>query len=296
MNERKLQVIKRAHELFIKKGFQATSIQDILDYSGISKGTFYNYFSSKNELFIALFKTVWAEMESERDALLVGENRTDTATFINQIEHQLRTNRKNKLIPLFEEVIVSNDEELKGFIQKVQLRMLRWYYERFLDLFGTGKAPYLLDCAIMFMGILHQNIKFYSMAHHNEVNIHEVVHYSVGRLVKIVEEVAASEEQLISPDYLTTWMAEQAKGETDRRDQVSSLISSLKSSVVAHAGSLTQIELESCNEMLDFLYEELISKKAPREYLMKSALRTLKEQSGLFKEEDLQKLEEFFGQ
>lgn len=58
MNNRKMHVIQKAHQLFLEKGFQATSIQDILDYSGISKGTFYNYFSSKNELLISIFKTL----------------------------------------------------------------------------------------------------------------------------------------------------------------------------------------------------------------------------------------------
>ncbi|MGA9287974.1 MAG: helix-turn-helix domain-containing protein, partial [Anaerobacillus sp.] len=64
MNDRKQHVIKMAHQLFIDRGFQATSIQDILDYSGISKGTFYNYFSSKNELLIALFKALYGSMEA----------------------------------------------------------------------------------------------------------------------------------------------------------------------------------------------------------------------------------------
>ncbi|MFP3340850.1 TetR/AcrR family transcriptional regulator, partial [Micrococcus sp. SIMBA_131] len=59
MNDRKQHVIKMAHQLFIERGFQSTSIQDILEYSGISKGTFYNYFSSKNELLIALFKALY---------------------------------------------------------------------------------------------------------------------------------------------------------------------------------------------------------------------------------------------
>ncbi len=56
MNNRKQQVVKNAHHLFfVEKGFQAISIQDIIDYSGISKGTFYNYFSSKNELLTSCF-------------------------------------------------------------------------------------------------------------------------------------------------------------------------------------------------------------------------------------------------
>ena len=63
MNDRKQHVVNKAHQLFIDKGFQATSIQDILDYSGISKGTFYNYFSSKNELLIAIFKTIFKKLE-----------------------------------------------------------------------------------------------------------------------------------------------------------------------------------------------------------------------------------------
>ena len=55
MNDRKQHVVNMAHQLFINKGVQSTSVQDILEYSGISKGTFYNYFSSKHELLIALF-------------------------------------------------------------------------------------------------------------------------------------------------------------------------------------------------------------------------------------------------
>ena len=66
MNDRKQHVIKMAHQLFIERGFQNTSIQDILEYSGISKGTFYNYFSSKNELLIALFKEIFKRIKKER--------------------------------------------------------------------------------------------------------------------------------------------------------------------------------------------------------------------------------------
>lgn len=47
MHERKKQVLRAAHQLFIDKGFHQTSINDIIEYSDISKGTFYNYFSSK---------------------------------------------------------------------------------------------------------------------------------------------------------------------------------------------------------------------------------------------------------
>jgi TetR/AcrR family transcriptional regulator, cholesterol catabolism regulator len=38
--------------LFEKKGFSETSIQDIVDSIGVTKGTFYYYFSSKEELLM----------------------------------------------------------------------------------------------------------------------------------------------------------------------------------------------------------------------------------------------------
>nr|WP_285889702.1 TetR/AcrR family transcriptional regulator [Neobacillus niacini] len=38
--------------MFEKKGFKETSIQDIVDSIGVTKGTFYYYFSSKEELLM----------------------------------------------------------------------------------------------------------------------------------------------------------------------------------------------------------------------------------------------------
>ncbi|WP_246483829.1 TetR/AcrR family transcriptional regulator [Heyndrickxia vini] len=86
MKSRKQHVMTVAHQLFIHKGFQATSIQDILEGSSISKGTFYNYFPSKNELLLAIFADSYNELEKKREKLLIGQNRSDIEIFIKQIE------------------------------------------------------------------------------------------------------------------------------------------------------------------------------------------------------------------
>ena len=140
MNDRKQQVINKAHQLFIDKGFQATSIQDILEYSSISKGTFYNYFSSKNELLIAIFKNVFKQVEQGRTELLIGQDPSDIEIFIKQIEFQLKTNHENKLISLFEEVYFSKDEEINQYIKMGNFKSQKWLYERFTDIFGARQA------------------------------------------------------------------------------------------------------------------------------------------------------------
>ncbi|WP_404469705.1 TetR/AcrR family transcriptional regulator [Sutcliffiella horikoshii] len=272
MKDRKLHVLTCAHKLFIEKGFQATSIQDILDESGIAKGTLYNYFSSKNELLIALFKTLYKKMEKERNDLLIGQDPSDINIFIKQFELQMETNRANKLISLFEEVIFINDSELKDFIQKSQLRMLRWVHQRFLEIFGEEKREYLWDCAIMYLGILNHGIRYYTMTHDKKLDIHKVVQYSVNRLVKIVEDVADSGEVLVDAESMARWVPQEGENELPLPHAIAHAVSDLKKNLSGGA------DYERLAELLDFIQQELSGKNgtAPRRFLVESAMDSLR--------------------
>lgn len=270
MNDRKQRVVKTAQQLFIDNGYQATSIQDILEYCGISKGTFYNYFSSKSELLLAIFKLNEAELEKIRTGLMVGRNPSDIEVFINQIEMQLKANRKNKLITLFEEVLISNDAELKQYMEQWRIKNIRWLYHRFIDIFGKAKNPYLLDCAIMFMGILRENIKFYQLANQSNANIGRVVRYTVKRLERIVEEVSESEDQLIQPELLETWLPDCRKTNSAFRKNVLHCIFLLKNMLNNNQNQA------KFSDLLEFIEEELLDSKIPRTYLIESALLSLK--------------------
>ncbi|MBU8878100.1 TetR/AcrR family transcriptional regulator [Bacillus sp. FJAT-29790] len=286
MNDRKQHVIKMAHHLFIEKGFQATSIQDILDYSGISKGTFYNYFSSKNELLIALFKMIYSKLEKDRNELLIGRDPSNIEIFIKQIELQMEMNKTNKLYPLFEEVNFSNDADLKQIIKKGQLRMLRWLHGRFIDLFDDSKEPYLLDCAIMFTGILQHNLKYHAIAYESNARIHQVVRYSVERIVKIVNEVAEARDQLINPELIESWLPDCKKSDLNFQQKLYRTVLELKK-------ALTNNENQSkYNELLDFVQDELLHLKNPRKFLLESALESLKAGQSLFGTKELQKLDQ----
>ncbi len=286
MNERKMHVISKAHQLFVDKGFQATSIQDILDYSGISKGTFYNYFSSKNELLISIFKVIFKKMDHDRNELLIGQNPSDIEIFINQIKLQLRTNRKNKLLTLFEEVMVSNDEELKQFINRGQLIELRWIYQRFIDIFGECKKPYLLDCAIMFKGITQHSIKYYFKAYESNANIDQVVRYSVERIVKMVAEVSSTGEYLIQPELLTKWLPECKTANKEFQQIIYKTISDIKK------GDKHYKEQSKYIELLDFILDELLHTRYPRKFLIESAILSLKNGVSSSEDKKIQKLEQ----
>lgn len=290
MNDRKQHVIQMAHQLFIDKGFQATSIQDILDYSGISKGTFYNYFSSKNELLIALFKSLFVRLEKDRNELLIGQDPSNIDIFIKQIDLQMKMNRTNKLMTLFEEVIYSNDEELNQFIKNGHLRMIRWVYGRFNDIFGEDKKPYLLDCAIMFTAILNHNLKYYAYSHTPDPNFHSVIQYSVARIAKIVEEVSESGHQLFKPEILDTWLPACKKASQAYQQKLYHSILAFKKALNQHK------DPQKYTELLDFIQDELIHSKEPRRFLIESALLSLKTDEVCSEKKELHKLEQLIEQ
>ncbi|MES9741731.1 helix-turn-helix domain-containing protein, partial [Priestia megaterium] len=45
-------MMERSIQLFAQKGFKETSIQDIVNELNVTKGTFYYYFKSKQELLM----------------------------------------------------------------------------------------------------------------------------------------------------------------------------------------------------------------------------------------------------
>jgi AcrR family transcriptional regulator len=60
--ERIAQIHAAALELFARKGYHATSMDDIVGKTGLSKGTLYWYFDSKQELFLSLFTQVMKQL------------------------------------------------------------------------------------------------------------------------------------------------------------------------------------------------------------------------------------------
>ncbi len=57
-DERRGQLIAVAGEMFLQKGYRATTVDDIAQCAGMSKKTVYQIFSAKSEMFDALL-TAW---------------------------------------------------------------------------------------------------------------------------------------------------------------------------------------------------------------------------------------------
>ncbi|NTV77576.1 MAG: TetR/AcrR family transcriptional regulator [Clostridiales bacterium] len=67
---RKQEILVAARELFVKKGYDQTSVNDILKVVDIAKGTFYYYFSSKEEVLEAIILNIVEEGARRAEVIL----------------------------------------------------------------------------------------------------------------------------------------------------------------------------------------------------------------------------------
>lgn len=56
--ETKMKLIKSAHSVFLREGFQKTTISQIIKEAGVGYGTAYVYFKNKDEMFVMVMEEV----------------------------------------------------------------------------------------------------------------------------------------------------------------------------------------------------------------------------------------------
>ena len=67
---RRREILVAARELFVKKGYEQTSVNDILKIVDIAKGTFYYYFASKEEVLEAIILDIVEEGAGRAEMIL----------------------------------------------------------------------------------------------------------------------------------------------------------------------------------------------------------------------------------
>jgi len=72
--ERKNEIIKKSINIIHKKGYNGTSVKDITDAASIPKGSFYNYFNSKEDYAVEVMKFYFEEIKENSFSVFKEEN------------------------------------------------------------------------------------------------------------------------------------------------------------------------------------------------------------------------------
>ncbi len=93
----KTKIIKAAMKIFLLKGFDATSMSDVVTESNLSKGGIYHHFKNKKDLFIQVIDFMFDEFEKwememyshSTDVKVILQNYFDSLAFIHEFVAQL---------------------------------------------------------------------------------------------------------------------------------------------------------------------------------------------------------------
>lgn len=218
MNKRKRMVVDHAKALFLEKGIQQTSIQDIIERSGISKGTFYNYFSSKNECVAAILQQARSETNTKRHELQLGKDEKDIHILIQQITMLSRTNEQQGISGMFEEIMHSGDVELKKVVLNYRIIEIEWLAERFVEVFGHELKPFSIEAAVLYHG-MHQHLLFTAkMMNQRNTNAEQVAQSVFHHMRFIINNLVHKGTSVLDPEKIVLFKSNLNQEELNREE------------------------------------------------------------------------------
>ncbi|AFA49995.1 TetR/AcrR family transcriptional regulator [Acetobacterium woodii] len=113
---RKREILMVARKLFVTKGYELTSVNDILKIVDIAKGTFYYYFASKEEVLAAIILDIVEEGAKRAEQIL----KDKSIPLVNRIMMAIMAQS-----PEFE-----GSEEIKEEMHKVENAKLEQLYTK----------------------------------------------------------------------------------------------------------------------------------------------------------------------
>ena len=129
-------ILNTATQLFIQKGSEKTSMQDIAQTAGISKGAIYHHFKSKDEIVVAVMRSRQELMEEEMKQWLKA---TENLTGREQLQTILKSNLESQTARATDG-IVGEYEKDAGFILTMMRDNLRIGAPLVSDIIKKGMA------------------------------------------------------------------------------------------------------------------------------------------------------------
>lgn len=146
IEELKEKIIQSALECFSESGFDKTRMEDIALSSGLSKGTLYNYFKSKDDLFYAICEDNIKILKNQLDRMFTN-SKNDLIFSAEQFYENFTDMQKKGNEKVFFEAIAESSRNPK--LQKI----LHDHRIRILNI-----AKEYLDLQVK-KGFFHQNFK-----------------------------------------------------------------------------------------------------------------------------------------
>lgn len=135
-DERKNQILNAAEKVFTQKGLDEARMDDIAETTGLSKGTIYLYFKSKDELIISILNRIFANLFKQLDARMNDQSTASEA--IDQFTEEAIRDYKRmlRLMPVAYEFLALAFRNKT--VQKALTQYFRYYMKVLVPMIQRG--------------------------------------------------------------------------------------------------------------------------------------------------------------
>lgn len=128
--------IKKAQELFWEKGYEATSLNDLIEEMGISRQSMYNTFGNKHDLFILCFESYVEESYQHLQELFLSDKTANQKyhEFTDMVTKAYCESKKGCFISATIQELAVKDKKVQDILDKKYQRN----YELLFNYFSEG--------------------------------------------------------------------------------------------------------------------------------------------------------------
>ena len=273
VNEKKRKIIEVGMKLFAKKGFYATSIQEIAEKSGVSKGGFYIYFKSKEDLILSIYqyyydltKSKMEEVEKRKDLGPKEKLAEQLFVYFEQFDKQ-----KDFIVMQFRENFHVN-KELDEIVLTMRAEFFKWYERRLYQIYGRNMIEYIAEGSVLLDGLLTSYIKV-MLCDDVKLDFKKLSNFIVRRIDNLMAGLSINNEKpLITRDMLQT-LFKKAEKKSDGDPIVKDVINEIEKTVVQL--DLVESDKEDVLASLQVLKDEL-KKDEPQKVVIQGMLANMR--------------------
>jgi AcrR family transcriptional regulator len=270
--DKRIEIIEKAIELFAEKGFHSTTVQEIVAALNISKGGFYTYFPSKDELIIEIFNYYSEKMRSGMQQVSIDLSPRE------RMEEQLKVQIENYIAhkPFmqmhFREQNASIIKGIQLFIRKNFFEMSKWYENHFRKIYGEEIEPYLADIITICEGMKQSFIRAL-LFNEEPVDIELFAPYLMERFDDVIKGIQQTKrapiiDKRVIDQKLRPWTEKELIEE-----EVKEILNQMKELIEQE--SIEKNLKKDYIQVLDFIAQE-IKKEQPQKMIIQGMLANLR--------------------
>ncbi|SEN39958.1 DNA-binding transcriptional regulator, AcrR family [Mesobacillus persicus] len=255
MNEKKKRLFDSGMKLFASKGYHRTSIQEITNEAGVSKGSFYVYFQSKEEFMLTAYQHFYSQMKEriERVRQVDLSPKESLAKQINVWMQYIYDHKDFIMMHLRENISIAGSVD--ELTQKIKVDSYHWMRENIEAIYGPEEMkPNLVDTVIQLEGLLQSYLKW-KLHDEVDIEIEKLGPFLVRRLDDLVKGMRERQEEALVVINQLPHTYEKRRGQTDETRSLPETILELKEKLQGLA--LPDEKINQLYEVIDLLEAEV---------------------------------------